>query len=258
MLSRPELERLAETVSRGNVGHAETLYLQDIVLSTVSRETVDQLVFNGGTALLKCYQVDRFSEDLDFTAREPLAYDELVRAAIRDLENYGAAVAERTEEDSEGSYSVRFGIEGPLFTGDRRSLCFLRMEVNKGSTVSTAEIRRYTPRFPDLPAFDLVVLGETEILAEKIRALLTRDQPRDLYDIYHLLQRAVRIDPGLVQEKLDYYEVTYDPDDVLDAARDLESAWDTVDVLVYSDLPPFDVVYDTVHAAVTGDGRRDD
>lgn len=68
MLSRPELKRVAATLTRGNVGHAEKLYLQDIILSTVSRETAGHLVFKGGTAHLNCYQLDRFSEDLDFTA----------------------------------------------------------------------------------------------------------------------------------------------------------------------------------------------
>src|ERR1700734_2456742 len=38
------------------------------------------LAFKGGTALKRCYFGDyRFSEDLDFTLIEPIAFDELVR-----------------------------------------------------------------------------------------------------------------------------------------------------------------------------------
>jgi len=250
MLSRPDLERLSSTVSHGNVGHAETLYLQDIVLSTISRETVDQLVFKGGTALLKCSQLDRFSEDLDFTARESVGFDALVGSIVRDLDNYGASVAERETDASDRSFRTRLGIQGPLYTGDRRSLCFLRIEVNAASSVSAVRTSRYTPQFPDLPAFELAVLEEAEILAEKMRALVTRDQPRDLYDIYHLLGKSVRIDPALVRTKLAYYDLSYDPDRVMEAARTLESGWASLEPLVYSGLPPFERVLEELQAAL--------
>lgn len=240
MLTRSELETIANTLTHGNIGHAETLYLQDVVLSTVSRETADQLVFKGGTALMKFYQLDRFSDDLDFTAQEAVDFGDLLGATVRDLDNYGAAVAERTEEETDAAYHARLGIEGPLYTGERRSLAFLRVEVNKGSTVSRVRTRRYTPQFPDVPSFELAVLDETEILAEKIRALLTRDQPRDLYDVYHLLSKSVRVDPTLVQEKLDYYDLTYDPDAVLAAVSDLESNWAMLETLTYTEPPAFE------------------
>lgn len=67
MLSRNRPGQLSKTLSDGNLGHAEKHYLQDIVLSTtVRREAVTELVFIGGTALMKVYQLDRYSEDLDF------------------------------------------------------------------------------------------------------------------------------------------------------------------------------------------------
>lgn len=240
MLRRADLERIANTVSHGNVGHAEILYLQDIVLSTVSRETADELVFKGGTALMKFYQLDRFSEDLDFTARASFAFDELRSAAVRDLENYGAMVAEQTREETNVGYTTRLGIEGPLFTGDRRSLAFLSIEVNAESSVSRGQTRRYTPQFPDVPSFELAVLDEPEILAEKLRALVVRGQPRDLYDIYHLLTKSVPIEPGLVQRKLEYYDLDYQPEAVLEAASEVESSWSALGPLVYSELPAFE------------------
>lgn len=254
MLRRRDLERLSSTVSNGNVGHAEKLYLQDIVLATVSRETVDEIVFKGGTALLKFSQLDRFSEDLDFTAREDIDLGDLVGKAVRDLENYGATVAERTDEETDRSYHARLGIEGPLYTGERRSLSFVRIEVNTASSVSTVRTRRYTPQFPDLRAFDLAVLDEAEILAEKVRALMTRDQPRDLYDASHLLGRSVPIDPALVQEKLDYYDLEYEPESVLDAARELESSWETLEPLVYSRLPPFETALEALERGLDAPG----
>lgn len=239
MLTRAQLERVAQTLTHDNVGHAETLYLQDILLSTVSRETADQLVFKGGTALLKFFQLDRFSADLDFTAHGPLDFGTFVSKAERDLENYGAIVEEHTDDETEATFTTRFAIQGPLYTGNRRSLNFIRLEVNKESTVRTAPTHRYTPPFTDIPSFDLTVLDETEILAEKVRALMTRRQPRDLYDIYHLLDKSVPFDLKLVQEKLDYYDIEYEPGDVIERAMALEGQWDTLETLTYLDNPPF-------------------
>ncbi|MDZ7850756.1 MAG: nucleotidyl transferase AbiEii/AbiGii toxin family protein [Halodesulfurarchaeum sp.] len=244
MLRRSQIESYARTFTNGNAGQAETLYLQDLVLSTISRETADQLVFKGGTALLKFYQLDRFSEDLDFTARVSIDDDALVRAVSRDLEAYGASPEETDIERENRSVQIRLGIQGPLYTGDRRSLNFLRLEINTESSIRSVDIKRYNPHFQDIPAFELSVLSEREILAEKIRALLTRDQPRDLYDIYHLLSKSVSIDPDVVGRKLEYYDRQYDPSAVLEAATELEIRWETLSPLVYSTLPEFTTVID--------------
>jgi len=257
MLARADLERQSGTLTDGNVGHAQTLYLQDIVLSTVSRETADELVFKGGTALHKFYQLDRFSEDLDFTAREPIDIDTLIRNVERDLENYGASVADRTVDESGSTTSARLGIQGPLYTGDRRSLCFIRLEVNSDSSAQHESTRRYISPFTDIPAFELVLLDEAEILAEKIRALLTRAQPRDLYDCYHLFEQAVVPKPGLIQAKLDLYDITYDATAVLEAAEELEPTWEQLHTLTYSEPPPFTDVIGVLeaHLPPTGDGE---
>ena len=252
MLTRSDLEAVARTHTAGNVGHAEKLYCQDVILRAISRDTTDELVFKGGTALLKCYQLDRFSEDLDFTARARIPFDDVLASAIRDLEQYGMAVDRRSTDETERSWSARIGIEGPLYTGDERSLCFIQIQVNTASSVDEVLVTRYTPPFRDLPTFDLPVLGEREILAEKIRALMTRRQPRDLYDLYHLLERSVAVDPALVQSKLDYYDRVYDPDAVRDRARSFEDEWSVLEPLVYSRLPPFEMVVETVETALIG------
>lgn len=40
-------------------------------------------------------------------------------------------------------------------------------------------------------------------MAEKIRAFLTRAKGRDLYDLWFLLEKGVKIDPLLVDKKLE-------------------------------------------------------
>jgi len=246
MLTERQIEEISRTLTDGNRGHAEKLYLQDIILSTVSRETVDELIFKGGTALLKFYQLDRFSEDLDFTQNGEIDLENLLNRIKRDLESFGAEVRQLDIEESERSFKARLGIEGPLYNGDRKSLCFVRIEVNKKSTVENFNTERYTPRFQDCTAFDLPILTEEEILSEKIRAIRTRDKPRDLYDIYHLIQKGVKIDEDLVKSKLDYYDIEHDVDETLEMAEKLEKNWENLSVLAYSTPPNFEKALETL------------
>ena len=240
MLSEKQLEDISRILTNGNRGHTEKLYLQDMILSTISRESVDELVFKGGTALLKFYQLDTFSEDLDFSLNGEINLEKLVDKIIRDLESYGAEVEERKQEQTENSFKTRLGIKGPLYNGERQSLCFIRIEVNKKSKVENVEIQRYTPKFQDINTYDLPVLSEEEILSEKIRAIRTRDKPRDLYDIYHLLKKGVKIDKNLVQAKLDYYQIEHDSEKTIESAGELEKGWSILEALTYSNPPDFD------------------
>ncbi|PTD93891.1 hypothetical protein C9439_05370 [archaeon SCG-AAA382B04] len=240
MLTRSQLEDLAQTFTDGNIGHVETLYLQDIVLHAVYRNVVDELVFKGGTALLKLYNLDRFSEDLDFTATEQMDLKEIVKAAVQHLESFGVKVEKAETGTTKNSFNARIGIKGPLYTGDERSLNFVRIEVNKRTQAEKPIVKRYTPNFPDIPAFEILALREEEILAEKIRALATRTQPRDLYDIYHLLNKGVKTNKKLVEEKLKYYELEFDPEDLLKEAEKNRKNWKGLENLVYSRLPKFE------------------
>ena len=65
------------------------------------------------------------------------------------------------------------------------------------------------PIYHDLPNYFLLALNQEEILAEKIRAILTRYKARDVYDLNELLISGVRIDFELVNKKLQTYNKTF-------------------------------------------------
>jgi len=253
MLSKAEIAEIAQTIASGNKGHAEKLYLQDVVLSTVSKDTVVELVFKGGTALRKFYQLDRFSEDLDFVQQEGVDIDQLVKKIVRDLSNFGVTVEETRIEEEDNSLNVRLGMQGPLYQGDKISMCFIQLDINTKSDAKHVSNLRYTSPFPDIQAFTLPVLTEREILAEKIRAICTRQKARDLYDIYHLQGKGVEFDNQLVKSKLDYYQLDYSPETVISRARKLETNWASLDNLIYSDLPPFERAMESLEQLVGDD-----
>jgi len=72
-----------------------------------------------------------------------------------------------------------------------------------------------------------------EILSEKVRALITRVKGRDLFDIYYLLSKDIKIDLRLVNKKLEYYKKTTTKDDIIAKIKTLEEKQLTNDLNKY-------------------------
>ena len=70
MIDRKELEEYAK-IKGLNLGQAEKDYVQTIMLFILYQKYGRELVFKGGTALNKCFNLDRFSQDIDFTSAVP-------------------------------------------------------------------------------------------------------------------------------------------------------------------------------------------
>jgi len=69
MITKQEIKDYAK-LKRLNLGQAEKEYFQDIVLFVIYESSGREVVFKGGTAMNRCYNLNRFSEDLDFTAKK--------------------------------------------------------------------------------------------------------------------------------------------------------------------------------------------
>lgn len=193
-----------------NRGQAEKDYLQHIVLLAQYAATKSELVFKGGTCLQKVYGLDRYSEDLDYTVQTPTDIERIVEAIERRLAGFGHPMRRPKIEEDGAGINVRLKIQGPLYTGTDISLCSLRLEMSKREQVLLpVEVRRVMPPYENLPPYSVLAMGREEIAAEKVRAILTRDRARDLYDIFHLIEKGVRIDLQTVGKKLEYYALRY-------------------------------------------------
>ena len=102
------------------------------------------LGFKGGTALKQCYFEDyRFSEDLDFTLTEPIAFEELVKrlesvyAAIYDASGIVFKFDREDRQTHENSYTFYLEYVGPLPTGNLALSPFFGFQ-NRLSTTPTA------------------------------------------------------------------------------------------------------------------------
>ena len=70
------------------------------------------------------------------------------------------------------------------------------------------------------------VLMPEHLMAEKIRALLVRGKPRDLYDIWLLLNQGVQLDDALIERKLALYEMGWDRDALAEALDRVRADWE--------------------------------
>ena len=84
---KPIRKRLEE--ARGDTGLSWEIIEKDYILSWVlagiaaNKKLQNELIFKGGTALKKCYFGNyRFSEDLDFTAKEGIVRGDLLEKEI--------------------------------------------------------------------------------------------------------------------------------------------------------------------------------
>lgn len=206
MISDAEVRRVAAELGTG-LQVVDLDYVQSCFLASLYDQTgAAALRFKGGTCLKKCYFSDyRFSQDLDFTATQPLTQNRLKRlldatvaAADRQWQvDFGVRPIKVTVQDDEygkESYQVRLYYRGPLSRrGDPQAI---RLDVTCQETLAFPESRRQilhgysdADQLADMlvPCYDV-----REVIAEKLRALAGQREyaiSRDLFDVDEITRR---------------------------------------------------------------------
>jgi len=179
----------------------EKHYIQALILSSLSDEP---LVFKGGTYLWFFHGLRRFSEDLDFTAIGAIRDDLPVRVS-RDLALLGVENNVKDVENNNAGVSFRVAAKGPLNTGEK-DICYVYVEISKREKV----IMKSLSVKLDIPAYQIPIkvipgMALDEVAAEKVRAIMSRNKARDVYDLYYLIkEKGVKFNPDLTNKKLAY------------------------------------------------------
>jgi predicted nucleotidyltransferase component of viral defense system len=142
--------------------------------------------------------------------------------------------------------SFRFDIIGPLTETSGSGHCYIYVEISKRETPKTREIIKIDPVYPDLPEYTVIVMSREEILAEKVRTIITRDRPRDLYDLWYLLSHGVGIREDWIKEKMDYYKISFTKEKFFTASKKYEKLWPKMSELI-KDVPNFKEVIKLIH-----------
>lgn len=251
MLTRNQLARIAQRNHLG-LGVQERDYIQHLFLSLLYIKTQD-LVFKGGTALRVAYNFARYSEDLDFNSQ--LSADEIKKIltkTIKDLGDFGIRAEFRNinifKENGERGISGDISYQGPLFTGKVGSKGKVRIDVSlRGEEGETKRIV-IAPKYDDISQFILTVFSLDEIFAEKVRALIIRGKPRDLYDVWVLLGSGIQIDYRLINKKLRLYQKTFNFSEFRRKIEDSEKEWNTDLRGLLPQILPFEAIKNMVIA----------
>ena len=185
-------------------------------------KTQKQWVFKGGTCLKKCYFKNyRFSEDLDFSylGTEPLDVEILTKilSECTDFifEEAGFEFQKKSIQfevfvNPRGTLSIQGGIK---YRGPVRPQVGLsnmpRVKIDltlDEPLILNPVVREVDHNYSDKPNSGIYSLSYSfeEIFAEKIRALMQRLRPRDLYDVIHLYKRKdSQLSPGSIRSVLE-------------------------------------------------------
>lgn len=202
-----------------NLGQLELDYYQHLILAKLF-EKYNKIYFKGGTCLQKCYGIKRFSEDLDFN---------YIDVDINKLIGFIESVFETNIKDY---YETKFGLsfsvqfKGILFNGTNQSMCKMSFDFRNRDIYNKPLKNIIRPIYHDLPNYFLLALDKEEILAEKIRAILTRYKARDVYDLNELLLNEVKINFELVNKKLKTYNMTFNHEEFEEKLEEKRSIYD--------------------------------
>ncbi len=234
-----------------DVRQLEKDYLLILLLHEIFSVFTNELVFKGGTALKYFYNLNRFSEDIDFSyvtgngsADGPELLDRKMESSLDKLGSQYKIVGKerrthKTMNIIDGvNYTIR--VAGPL---NERTEQLQNIKIDfslRNDLILKPELKYLYPQYPDIATFSLRVMDIREILAEKIAAVTTREKMRDIYDIYYLLVlRKLKYDNKLVGEKMRKRGGTFNENVLakkLDAARN-KMEWKSELAYIVNTLP---------------------
>jgi len=232
-------------------------YLQDLILYSIYRETAQEFVLKGGTAFSKFYFSDRFSEDLDFTLQKnggELAYvSEAIGKALEELE-YEHKFEEELKENEYHTISATVLVKGPRYNGKDSTIQRLRFEISTGhSLLLKPQAMARNPIYADARSYVALVMQQDEIIAEKIRALVSegrRHKERDLYDIYYFLGKGAKVRKDILETKFAEVGKKLDINAIVLAIQDIKQKWEDLAPFVQHTLQDYNEVSEHVISAL--------
>lgn len=148
--------------------HKEIAKVQDLIIESLYK-TFDKAVLHGGTSIWRCYQGNRFSEDIDaYLPKE----QPRINALFKDFQKKGFKIIKK--KISEKSIYSDFELNRT------------RVKFEAVFKKSTGVLRGYRTAEGNL--ITIYTLAPEELIKEKIKAYLKRYKIRDLYDIFFLLR----------------------------------------------------------------------
>lgn len=182
---------------------------------------IEGIYLKGGTALNKILlDHARLSEDADFSVVRDVK--EINREIVnilneskifkeidygKNMENFVRIIARYKSELGEGEIFIDL---------NQKAKVLLKPESYK--------VKHFY--FPFIPEFTMHTLAKEELIAEKIRASITRNMPRDHYDIYQIIHANLPINLELTKTKCSEVGKEFSILKMFNKAKTLKNRWD--------------------------------
>lgn len=199
-----------------NLIYLEKDYFLTLLLRCI--KDIGRIYLKGGTTVNKIFlDYRRLSEDLDFTCE-------------RDVEEVMDEIRGEVKDSGIFTHLEEVGSKN----GYMRSRVFYKSYFEEGANIvidlnsrASLLLEPEEIKLPNFYGLELKVktVNRKEIVAEKIRALITRNQPRDYFDVYFLLEEY-DVDWDIVKEKVEEAGEEYDRDRVFKNAQKVYSRWE--------------------------------
>lgn len=244
-------------------------YVLGLLLSCLYRHPSIQSdwVFKGGTCLKKAYFRNyRMSEDLDFTLKPSATVDP--QSIIRTLSEvfeigrslFGlhvdtANLDVRPFPDKQGLFiQIKVPFQSPLMSSGslpRIKLDLAKNEILVDDSVLNQLFHDYSDE--DSVSVPICTYSMDEVFAEKLRALVERTRPRDLYDVVQIYERVYK-NKGMslsfqkiISDKFKFKNLIYAPSVfsvVEDRKQEVIEAWNDMLAHQINPLESFDTYLD--------------
>jgi predicted nucleotidyltransferase component of viral defense system len=253
MITPGEIQRIA-----GKLGIRDTQIEKDYVIGWVlkgisnNNYLKEKLIFKGGTSLRKMYFEDyRLSEDLDFTFNgNDYSGDELKKhldALIEWVKNESRITLNIQDED-ETFNNFFLGYTGPL--GGKGANKSIKVDIADDEILCNDPVEKNVHNeYSDLSEESKILCYSLEeIISEKMRSLMQRTMPRDLYDVWYMFEMEnLNIEDYIFdfQKKTEFKEL--DPNKltqtVLAKEATFKAQWEKSLTQQIKDVPDFNLVW---------------
>lgn len=211
MLTKEQLQELSKK-KKTNEYVVSREFLQILLLKELfSNSFSEKVYFKGGTCIRLMYGGSRFSEDLDFT----------VGINEEDFEKEIGRFFKRMSNIYPVQFKKKESVSGRTYLATIKT-DFLKQKVYIKLDFSfREEILQPVQKIVEKNEYPIIFksfvncLSLDEIFAEKIRAFLSREKYRDVYDLWVLLELGAKYRKKLVDSKLAYYDFEYSKEDIL-------------------------------------------
>lgn len=185
MLTQDQIQKIAfeqQTIVDNILKEHYQIFLLDVLFNAPFEK---HLVFKGGTALRLAYGSVRFSEDLDFSLLDEVAFSDFSQA-FRKIEKIIPGAVIKVIHDKRFTLYARV-----IINVSYRSIPIgIKVEINKNTQGFEPTLALIKSPFNNLEVIGRVYTLES-ILKDKIRIMDDRErrEPRDLFDAWYISQK---------------------------------------------------------------------